>query len=122
MPRNQVRFLDLEESLEKAIKDGHFIFTATVEKIDPAKPAVVLTVGETLKGKVPVKRLPVLLTGDDDAQKKKETPLLLKRLAPKLPVIVFVNKADKRYLALIYTNGTWFQMTAAESDGTTLMS
>ncbi len=98
--------------LQKAIEDAQFIFTVTVEKLDPDKPAVVLTAGDALKGKVPFTRLPINLTGDDDAQKKKETPQLLKRLAPKLPLVVFVTKQDKQYLGLGYTNGTWFQLTA----------
>jgi outer membrane protein assembly factor BamB len=100
--------------LEKAIKDGQFIFTAKVEKLDPEKPSAVLTVGDSLQGKAPFARLPINLTGDEDSQKKKETPQLLKRLAPKLPLVVFVSKQDKRYVALAYTNGTWFQMTADE--------
>ena len=102
--------------LETAIKDSQFIFAAKVDKLDPDKPSVVLTIGDALKGKVPFMRLPINLTGDADAKKKKETPQLLKRLAPKLPVIVFVAKEDKQYLALVYTNGTWFQMTAEEGD------
>jgi len=97
-------------------KDSHFIFTAKVVKIDPKKPSAVLEVGDALKGKVPFTRLPINLTGDDYAKKHEHTPQLLKRLAEKLPVIVFVNKTDKKLLALAYTNGTWLQLTA-EEDG-----
>jgi outer membrane protein assembly factor BamB len=100
--------------LEKAIKDGQFIFSVKVEKLDSEKPSAVLTVGDALQGKVPFTRLPINLTGDEDSRQKKETAQLLKRLAPKLPLVVFVSKQDKRYIALAYTNGTWFQMTADE--------
>jgi outer membrane protein assembly factor BamB len=106
--------IDRPYPLQKAIEDGKIIFTAQVDKLDPDKPSAVLTAGEALKGKVPFKRLPINLTGDDDSRKKKETPQLLKRLAPKLTVVVFVSKEEKQYLALVYSNGTWFQMTAEE--------
>jgi outer membrane protein assembly factor BamB len=93
-------------------KQSEFIFTTTVSKIDPDKPSVVLEAGDNLKGKSPFTRLPVNLTGDDYAKEHKHTPQLLKRLAPKLPVVFFVVKRDKRYVALGYSNGTWFQLTA----------
>ncbi|HEX5273461.1 MAG TPA: PQQ-binding-like beta-propeller repeat protein [Gemmataceae bacterium] len=93
-------------------KQSEFIFTAKVDKIDPDKPGVVLEAGDALKGKAPFTRLPVNLTGDDYAKEHQHTPQLLKRLAPKLPVVLFVVKRDKRYVALGYSNGTWFQMTA----------
>ena len=47
---------------------------------------------KTLKGKLPFTTLPVLLKGDRDAQKRKETPQLLKRVAAKTPVVVFASK------------------------------
>jgi outer membrane protein assembly factor BamB len=93
-------------------KGSDFIFTATVTRFDPDKPGVVLEPGETLKGKVPFGRLPVNLTGDDYARQKKHTPQLLKRLAPKQTLVVFAYKMEGQYVALAYTNGTWFQMTA----------
>jgi outer membrane protein assembly factor BamB len=95
-------------------KQSEFIFTAKVDKIDPDKPSAVLEVGEALKGKVPFTRLPINLTGDNYAKEHKHTPQLLKRVAPKLPVVLFVVKREKRYIALGYSNGTWFQMTADE--------
>jgi outer membrane protein assembly factor BamB len=99
--------------LEKIInKDSQFIFTAKVVKIDPKKPSVVLEVGDALKGKVPFTRLPINLTGDDYATKHDHTPQLLKRLAEKLSLVVFVNKSDKKYLGLAYSNGTWLQLIA----------
>lgn len=105
------RLTPLEEVINK---QASFIFTAKVDKLDPDKPSAVLEVGEALKGKAPFTRLPINLTGDGDAKKKKETPQLLKRLAPKLPLVVFVIKQDKQYIGFAYTNGTWFQMTAQE--------
>jgi outer membrane protein assembly factor BamB len=103
--------IPLEDLIQK---QSQLIFTTKVDKIDPDKPGVVLEVGDALKGKVPFTRLPINLTGDDYAKKNKHTPQFLKRLAPKLPVVVFVVKRDKKYIGLGYTNGTWFQMTAEE--------
>jgi hypothetical protein len=96
--------------LKDVLANGQYIFMAKVEKIDPDKPALVLRVDEKLKGKPPFEKLPINLTGDSEGQKLKHTPQLLKRLAPDLPLIVFVNQRGKRYDTFAFTNGTWFQV------------
>ncbi len=93
--------------LQEFIDDSDFIFTATVEKVDAAKPSAVLVVKDHLKGKGPFTRIPINLTGD----KQKHTPQLLKRIAPDLPLVVGVKKQDNgKYMLLAYSNGTWFQV------------
>jgi outer membrane protein assembly factor BamB len=97
--------------LAGVIKESQFIFTAKVDKLAPDKPGVVLVVDEDLKDKAPFRRLPVNLTGDADAARDGHTAKLLKRLAPKLPLVVFAYTSQQgSYLAFAYTNGTWFQM------------
>jgi outer membrane protein assembly factor BamB len=103
--------------LEDVLKEGEYVFVARVDRLDPERPSAVLEVGEHLKGKAPFARLPVNLTGDAEAKKLKHTPQLLKRLAPKLPVVVFVTKQEGQYVAFGYTNGTWFQMTSEDKGG-----
>ncbi|HZT82836.1 MAG TPA: PQQ-binding-like beta-propeller repeat protein [Gemmataceae bacterium] len=103
--------------LKEAIAESQLIFTAKVESVAPDRPAAVLTVDEDLKGKAPFRRLAVNLTGDAEGRKKKETPQLLKRIAPKLLLVVFAVRNGKTWIAFAYTNGTWFQMTGAEADG-----
>ena len=95
--------------LKDVLASGQFIFMAKVEKIDPDKPALILEVGEKLKGHPPFAKLPINLTGDNEGQKSKHTPQLLKRLEADLPVVVFVNQRGKRYEAFVFSNGTWFQ-------------
>ena len=92
--------------LSDVLNDNQFICTAVVERVEPDKPGMVLAVDEVLKGKPPFKKLAVNLTGDADSQKKKETPLLLKRVAPKLPLILFVHQNDKNFTAFAYSNGS----------------
>ncbi|MEI8379032.1 MAG: hypothetical protein WCJ09_02815 [Planctomycetota bacterium] len=93
--------------LQEFIDDSDFIFTAIIEKVDPAKPSTILVVKDHLKGKGPFTRLPINLTGD----KQKHTPQLLKRIAPDLPVVVGVKKQDNgKFMLLAYSNGTWFQV------------
>ncbi len=96
--------------LKDVLANGQFIFMAKVVKIDPDKPALVLKVDEQLKGKPTFEKLPINLTGDNEGQKSKHTPQLLKRLAVDLPVVVFVNQRGKRYETFAFTNGTWFQV------------
>src|SRR5262249_32316114 len=96
------------------ISDTTFIFMAKVDAVDPDKPGMVLTFDEDLKGKFPFKRLPINLTGDSDADKLKHRPMLLKRVAQKLPVVVFATQKkgkENEFIAFVYTNATWFQMT-----------
>jgi outer membrane protein assembly factor BamB len=102
--------------LSAELSESQFICTATVETVDPAKPGMVLAVGEALKGKPPFRKVAVNLTGDADSVKKKETPLLLKRLAPKLSLVLFVNQNDKHFTAFAYSNGTWFQLAGERTD------
>lgn len=108
--------------LGEVVSEGQLIFTAKVDRLDPDRPAVVLTVDEVLKGKAPFTRLPVNLTGDAEAKKNRHTPQLLRRLAPGLPLVVFVLKQDKQYIAFAYTNGTWLQMTAQDQGETPVWS
>jgi hypothetical protein len=77
--------------LKDILSTNEFILIAKVEKIFAGKPAVVLAVAEDLKGKAPFRKLPIALTGDSEAKKEKQVPLLLKRLAPDLPLILFVS-------------------------------
>src|SRR5579872_2642561 len=97
--------------LRDVLAESKFIFVATVEAVDPARPSLVLVVDADLKGKAPFRKLPVLLKGDAGAVKKKETALLLERVAPKLPIVVFVSDSEEAFVAFVYSNGTWFQMT-----------
>jgi outer membrane protein assembly factor BamB len=99
-------------TLRKELAAEQFIFVAKVEQIDPAKPSMVLTVSEALKGKIPFQRLPVLLNGDREGKKGNHPEQLLKRVAPGSVLVLFANPAagGNRYTAIAYINGTWFQM------------
>src|SRR5436309_2926718 len=50
------------------------------------------------------------------AAKYKHPPQLLKRLAPKIPLVLFVNQRENRLTAFGYTNGTWFQMVGQKGE------
>src|SRR5713101_7940260 len=102
--------------LGDVLKDHQFIFTVKVDTLDPDKPAMVLTVDEDLKGKAPFRRLPVNLKGDSEAEKEKQVPQLLKRLAPNLPLVLFVHERGKNYITFAYTNGSWFQLIGTKDD------
>ena len=103
----------------KTILRNEFIFVAKVEKLDadPEKPRMVLKLEENLKGKAPFEKLPVnLIATSADGVKDKHTEVLLKRLAPDLPLVLFVFKKEDKYIAFVYTYGTWFQMHGAITD------
>ena len=108
--------IDKPYPLKTVLAESQFVFVAKVDALDSDKPSAVLLITEDLKGKAAFRRLPVNLTGDADAVKAKQAPQLLKRLAPKLPVIVFATERDKGYFALCYTNGTWFLLRGEKDE------
>jgi outer membrane protein assembly factor BamB len=103
--------------LKSVLSDAELIFTVKVDALDPDKPSVVFTIDEDLKGKAPFRKMAVNLTGDAEAKKGKQTPQFLKRLAPKLALVIFAVKNGKDYVAFGYSNGTWFQMRGQKGDG-----
>ncbi len=107
-----VAFIERLTPLKNVIDDSDAIFVATVDRLDPARPAAVLKVGRALKGKAGTERLPVNLAGD----KEGHSPKLLERLAEGLPVVVFATDLGKKRLALAYSDGTWFQIVG-QPDG-----
>ncbi len=102
--------------LASVLDDGTFILIAKVDALDAGNLRMTLKADEHLKGKGPFSKMPVVLRGDADAVKEKQPQQFLKRLAVGLPLVLFVNQKDKDYLALGYTNGTWFQMTGTKPD------
>jgi hypothetical protein len=113
-------FIQTKLPLQSLLDGSDYILIAKVERLDPAKPSVVLTVERSLKGDAPFVRIPINLTGD----KEQHTPQLLKRLAPDLPIVLFVttrNDGDYPLQILAYTNGTWIQVFG-KPDGTDLRS
>jgi outer membrane protein assembly factor BamB len=106
-------------TLEQIVTDQPLIFTAKVVEFLPDKPGMVFAPVDKLRGEFPFDRVPVNLTGDDEAKKGGQTKVLLERLEKDLPFMVFATFRGKTYRALAYTNGTWFGMdgTVEQQDG-----
>jgi outer membrane protein assembly factor BamB len=103
--------------LADILDESMVIVVASVDTLDKDRPAVILMVDEMLKGKPSQKKLPVLLKGDRGAIKRKEPPQLLKRLANKLSVVLFIRETKEQRTAFGYTNGTWFSLDGVKVDG-----
>jgi outer membrane protein assembly factor BamB len=98
-------------------KQYRYIVVAKIEAIDADKLTMILTVEEHLKGKAPFTRLPVNLKSREKTAKE-QTPVLMKRLGVKLPVVLFLKDLeDGDYTAFVYTNGTWFMMIGKTPEG-----
>jgi outer membrane protein assembly factor BamB len=110
-------FITALTPLQNVLKQSTFIVSTNVESVDADKPEMVLVVDEHLKGKSPLRRLAILLRGDTEAKKRNHVPQILKRVAPRLPLLLFILQQDKKLTALAYTNGTWFRMIGDESAG-----
>ena len=95
------------------------VFTAKVTEYLPDKPGLILTPVDNLKGNFPFDRVPVNLTGDDEAKKEKQLPLVLERLEKDLTLLVFASRRGANINAVAYTNGTWLRLSGrVEKDGT----
>jgi outer membrane protein assembly factor BamB len=112
-PHPAVALIERLTPLATILDDADEVFVAHFDRVDAEKPSAVLLWDKNLTGNSEFRRLPVNLKGD----KEKHTPDFLKRIAPKLPVVLFVTHREDKHLALGYTEGTWFQMigTKAES-------
>src|SRR6516164_8086606 len=102
--------------LRASLAVNQFIVVAKVDKLVPTAPGVMLTVAEDLKGKAPFRSMAVNLKGDRDSQKTKDTERLLKRLAPDLPLILFIHQNEKTFTVFGYSNGTWLQIIGRSID------
>jgi outer membrane protein assembly factor BamB len=109
-------FIDRPVALADILKSEQFIFTAKVERVAPEKPAVVFTVTGSLKGKAPVERLAVNLTGDAEAKRKDHRKLMLDRLAPGRELVLFCSKQGNGYSCFCFLEGTWFQIKGTRDD------
>jgi len=108
-------------SLQEVLEGEQLIFVAAVDSVLPDRPALVLKLDEKLKGDPPFDRLPVNMTGDDEAKKGEHTKLMFDRLDPGRKVVVFASKKGKRYNAMAFSEGTWFSLQGAvDDDGKTV--
>ena len=103
----------------KTVLRSEFVFIVKIDKLDtnPESPRMVLKLDENLKGKAPFERLPVHLAAtSEEGKKDKHTDILVNRLAPDLALVFFVSKKPDKYVAFVYSNGTWFQLHGVEND------
>jgi hypothetical protein len=108
-------------SMQEVLDGEQLIFVAAVDSVLPERPAVVLKLDEKIKGDPPFDRLPVNMTGDEEAKKGEHTKLMLDRLDPGRKVVVFASKKGKRYNAMAFTDGTWFSLQGViDDDGKTV--
>jgi len=102
--------------LAEVLESEQFILVAAVEKVDPAKPSAILTLEKSLKGKPPFERLPINMTGDDEARKQGDTKTILERLDPTRKVIIFASKRGKKLNAMAFVEGSWFSIQGTIDD------
>ncbi len=109
LARQAEAVIQVEQPLRELIfGKTEYILVGKVTKLDADRPTMVVVPSEHLKGKAPFERLPINLKASGE---KDDTPKLLKRLADDLPLVLFVNKpSDDKYLAMAYSNGTWFSL------------
>ena len=96
--------------LDEVLESQKFIFVASVEKIDPDKPSAIFKVEKKLKGEPTFDRIPVNMTGDDDAKKAGDTKTILERLDPSRKVVIFAVKQNGLYEAMAFVEGSWFSL------------
>ena len=107
--------------LAEVLESEQFIFVAAVDKTDPEKPSAVFKFEKNLKGEAPFDRIPVNMTGDDEAKKAGDTKTVLDRLDATRKVVFFVSKRGKKYNAMAFVEGSWFSVQGTQDeDGKTV--
>ena len=96
--------------LKDVLEQEQIIVVAEVEKTAPDKPSAVFKILENLKAKSPVEKLAINMTGDSEAQKLKQAPMMFDRLAPGRKLVLFISKNEESYSCFAFTEGTWLQL------------
>lgn len=99
--------------LKSIIDDSDRIALATIEAIDPDRPSLTLAITTDLKGTLATRKLPVLLKGDSEGNPKQ----VLDRVSVGTAVIVFITELPDRHMALVFTEGSWFQFIGQLVEG-----
>jgi hypothetical protein len=95
--------------LKEIAADAESVVVGRVASVDPGAMRFVVIADEYLKGHQGF----TWMATDVKSGGWGHPPILMRRVAPGLPAILFVNQAQGRYMAVGYTNGTWFKVTAA---------
>ena len=106
--------------LKLPIERETWIFVAKVKEILPDKPAMVLAVEESLKGKPDFERMPINLVGNEEAKKDKHSAILLDRIQAGQSIVLFasLNRKKDKYVTTAFSEGTWFSLEGRiEKDG-----
>src|SRR5215210_4994665 len=105
-------------TLEQLVKDMPLVFTAKVTEYLPEKPGMVMVPVDQFRGEFKFDRVPVNLTGDQEARKENQTAAVLERLDKDVVLVVFAARDEVGFDALAFTNGTWLRMAGvSEKDG-----
>ena len=96
--------------LKDVLEQEQVIVVAEVEKTAPDKPSATFKIIENLKAKSPVETLAVNMTGDSEAQKLKQAPMMFDRQTPGRKLVLFISKNEESYSCFAFTEGTWLQL------------
>lgn len=111
--------------LAEVLESDQYIFVAKVDKLDPDnkdRPTATFKLEKKLKGDVPFDRIPVNMTGDDEAKKAGDTRTIFDRLDSSRQLVFFVKKQGKIYYnAKVFVEGSWFSIYGTlDNDGKTV--
>lgn len=110
--------------LGEVLESDQFIFVAKAEALDPDnkdRPTATFTVIKKLKGAPPFDRIPVNMTGDDEAKKAGDTKTIFERLDTTRELVFFVRKQGKLFNAKVFVEGSWFSAYGQlDADGKTV--
>src|SRR5579883_2129351 len=110
--------------LAEVLASDEYIFVAKVEKLDPDnkdRPTAIFKLDKKLKGTPAFDRIPVNMTGDDEAKKAGDTKTVFERLDTSRQLVFFVRKQGKLYNAKVFVEGSWFSFYGTlDADGKTV--
>ncbi len=106
------------------LESDTYIFVAKVDALDPTnkdRPTATFKLDKKLKGEPPFERIPVNMTGNDEAKKAGDTKTIFDRLDDKREIVFFVRKQGKLFNAKAFVEGSWFSLYGTlDADGKTV--
>jgi len=110
-------FIERKYTIQEVLDASTNIMFGKVAVVDRAKQRIIIDVGRNVKGRSDFKQIKVNVAVGDIRPGKSTPDMLLRKVKPNLPAIVFYRGEGGNLAGLIYTNNIWFQIFGQRGRG-----
>jgi len=108
-------FIERWYTIQEVIDASTNILFGRVSLVDKVKQRVIIDVQRNVKGKSHFRQIKVNVAVGDIRPGKSTPQMLLEKVKPNLPAVVFYQDSGEGLAGLVYTNGIWFQIFGNKS-------